>query len=79
MKALKASAIVLLSLSALGLNSAFASGQPHMDRALEHLRAARAELKSAENNKGGWRERAIQNVDRAIADTEKGRAFAAGH
>lgn len=50
-----------------------------MDRALEHLRAARAELQEAENNKGGWRERAIQNVDRAITDTEKGRSFAAGH
>ena len=69
---------VAIFILTLGLNSAFAR-QPHMDRALEHLRAARAELREAENNKGGWRERAIQNVDRAITDTEKGRSFAAGH
>ena len=78
MKTFKATVVILLSISALGLTSAFAR-QPHMDRALEHLRAARAELQKAENNKGGWRERAIQNVDRAITDTEKGRSFAAGH
>jgi len=78
MKTFKATVVILLSISALGLTSAFAR-QPHMDRALEHLRAARAELQEAENNKGGWRERAIQNVDRAITDTEKGRSFAAGH
>lgn len=59
----------------MGLNSARAD-QPHMRRALEHLRAARAELQSAEHNKGGWRERAVINVDKAIADTEKGMAFA---
>lgn len=63
--------VILLSISALGLSSAF-GGQPHMDRALEHLRAARAELQVAEHNKGGWRVRALANVDRAIADTERG-------
>lgn len=77
MKTLKTTIVILLSISTLGLSSAFAR-QPHMDRALEHLRAARAELMVAEQNKGGWRERAIANVDRAIADTERGRAFAAG-
>ena len=46
--------------------------QPRMRRALEHLRAARAELDRAEHNKGGWRARAIRNVDQAIADTENG-------
>jgi hypothetical protein len=78
MKTFKPFIVVLLSISALGLSSASAR-QPHMDRALEHLRAARAELQSAEDNKGGWRERAIAHVDRAIADTENGRAFARGH
>ena len=73
-KKFKAAIVILLSMFALGLSSAFAR-QPHMDRALEHLRA---ELQMAEHNKGGWRERAIANVDRAIADTERGRAFAAG-
>jgi DNA integrity scanning protein DisA with diadenylate cyclase activity len=56
--------------------SAFASPQPHMRNALEHLRAARAELRTAEHNKGGWRDRAIDAVNRAISDTEKGMAVA---
>ena len=43
-----------------------------MRRALEHLRAARAELQAAEHNKGGWRLRAIENTDRAIRETENG-------
>jgi hypothetical protein len=47
-----------------------------MRRALEHLRAARAELQAAEHNKGGWRLRAIENTDRAIVETERGIGFA---
>ena len=78
MKTLKTTAVLLLLIVTLGLNSAFA-GQPRMRRALEHLRAARAELQAAEHNKGGWRDRAIHNVNQAIADTERGIAFAAGH
>ena len=50
-----------------------------MHRALDHLRAARAELAVAELDKGGWRVRALANVDRAIADTERGIGFARGH
>ena len=59
----------------MGLKSVQAD-QPHMVNALEHLRAARAELRMAEHNKGGWRVRAIANVDRAIGDTEAGIAHA---
>ena len=51
--------------------------QPPMRRALEHLRAARAELPAAEHDKGGWRVRAIQNTDRAIAETQNGMAVGA--
>ena len=47
-----------------------------MRSALEHLRAARNELASAELNKGGWRARALANTERAIAETERGIAFA---
>ena len=75
MKAFKATILLLLSISALGLSSSFAR-QPHMERALENLRAARAELQAAEHNKGGWRIRALENVDRAIRETEKGMAVA---
>ena len=41
--------VILLSMSALGMSSAFAR-QPHMERALENLRAARAELQIAKHN-----------------------------
>jgi hypothetical protein len=74
MRTFKTIAIILLSMSALGMSSAFAR-QPHMERALENLRAARAELQAAEHNKGGWRLRALEHTDRAIAETERGIAF----
>jgi hypothetical protein len=74
MKKFNTAFVILLSMSALGMSSAFAR-QPHMERALENLRAARAELQIAEHDKGGWRVRALENVNRAIADTERGMAF----
>jgi hypothetical protein len=75
MKILKSSFAIIAIIAATGLNSVRAD-QPHMRRALEHLRAAQAELQSAEHNKGGWRARALDHVNRAIADTERGIAFA---
>ncbi len=75
MKKFNTAFVILLSMSALGMSSAFAR-QPHMERALENLRAARAELQIAEHDKGGWRVRALENVNRAIAETERGMAFA---
>jgi len=75
MNAFKVSFVIIAAVTIMGFNSARAD-QPHMRRALEHLRAARAELQAAEHNKGGWRARAINNVNQAIADTEKGMAFA---
>jgi len=71
---MKTTALILLSISMLSLSSSYAD-QPRMRRALQHLRAARAELQAAEHNKGGWRDRAIHNVDQAIADTERGISF----
>jgi hypothetical protein len=75
MKTLKIGVVIVTAVAAMGLNSARAD-QPHMQAALEHLRAARAELRMAEHNKGGWRIRAIQNTDRAIHETENGMAVA---
>jgi hypothetical protein len=75
MKILKVSFAIVAIIAATGLNSVRAD-QPHMRAALEHLRAARAELQSSEHNKGGWRVRALEHVNRAIADTERGMAFA---
>jgi hypothetical protein len=72
MKTLTTTIIALIAVSAF--NTTARADQPHMRRALEHLRAARAELQSAEHNKGGWRLRAIENTDRAIHETENGMA-----
>jgi hypothetical protein len=44
--------------------------QPHLAAALDHLKAARSELETAEANKGGHRERALELVDRAIEQTQ---------
>ena len=71
MKTLRNTVLAVMAMSALTLTSARAD-QPHMARALQHLRSARAELEKAEHNKGGWRARAIRNVDQAINDTENG-------
>ncbi|MGH8101455.1 MAG: hypothetical protein ACREIW_09165 [Chthoniobacterales bacterium] len=73
MKTLRFGVVVAVVAGTLGLSQARA-GQPHMIAALGHLRAARAELRMAEHNKGGWRVRAVANVERAIADVERGMA-----
>lgn len=72
MKIFKTTIIALVAISAFNVTAR--ADQPHMRRALEHLRAARAELQAAEHNKGGWRIRAIENTDRAIHETENGMA-----
>ena len=74
MKTFKTTVVILLSISAFGLNSAYAR-QPHMDNALHHLREAREALQRAEPNKGGHRERAIELVNQAIAQVEEGIRF----
>jgi hypothetical protein len=47
-----------------------------MQAALQHLREARASLERAIPNKGGHRERAIELVNRAIAQVEEGERYA---
>ena len=55
------------------------NNQPNMAGALGALRSARGWLERAEHNKGGWRERAVQNTDVAIRETERGCAFSVEH
>jgi len=62
---------LMVAMSALSLGTLRAD-QPHMQRALQHLRAARTELQRAEHNKAGWRQKALSEVDRAIVATENG-------
>ena len=54
---------------------AFAEPQPNMKEALEHLEKAKASLKNATADKGGHRAKAIDLVDKAIEQVEKGIKF----
>lgn len=63
-------------LATAGLVQTAFADQPYMRAALDALRNARAALQSAEPNKGGHRERALELVNGAIAETEAGIAFA---
>ncbi len=68
--------LVVLGLAALlcaGIVVGRASAdQPHMLAALDHLRAAKAELDKADADKGGHRVKAMQLVSDAIAQVERG-------
>ena len=53
------------------------AGQGNMQDALKSLREARASLEKAEDNKGGHKEKALDLVDKAIAQVQAGIEFAA--
>jgi hypothetical protein len=53
--------------------------QPNMAAALGSLQSAKASLEKAEHNKGGWRVAAIEATNKAIAETDRGCAFADTH
>src|SRR6185503_7883239 len=46
--------------------------QPHMQAALDNLRQAKSDLERATTDKGGYRKRAIDEVNNAIDETQKG-------
>jgi hypothetical protein len=46
--------------------------QPHMQAALDHLQSARTNLQAATEDKGGHRVKAIEFVDKAIDEVQKG-------
>jgi hypothetical protein len=50
-----------------------------MQRALNDLQAARAELQTAERNKGGHRTAAVNFIDQAIGEVEAGIAAGNGY
>lgn len=49
-----------------------AADQPHMQNALDHLRNARENLQKATEDKGGHRKNALDLVNQAINEVEKG-------
>jgi len=55
------------------------AAQPHMHAALDHLKAAKAELDAADSDKGGHRVAALRLVNDAIVQVEKGMRFDARH
>jgi multidrug resistance efflux pump len=54
------------------LASTSATDQPHMQAALDHLRQAKNNLEQATADKGGFRKKAIDEVNDAINETKKG-------
>jgi hypothetical protein len=73
----KKGALILLAVATFVIGCATGSGQPHMETAIDHLRAARADLEAATADKGGHRVNAIRLVDSAIYEVERGIAFRA--
>jgi len=59
--------------------SAFAGKQPHMEAALKALTAAQTELKAADDDKGGFRAKALVSSADAITQTQKGIDYANTH
>ena len=52
--------------------SAYAEKQPRMQHALHALENARAQLESAEHDKGGHRVKAIELINQAMAEVQAG-------
>jgi hypothetical protein len=59
----------------LAAPAAFADPQPKMREALDLLRGAKAALEAATADKGGHRVKAIEKVNEAIVQVEKGIEF----
>ena len=57
---------------AAAFNTSAAPDQPNMQAALEHLRQAKDNLERATSDKGGYRKKAINEVEDAISETKKG-------
>ena len=53
-------------------NTSVSPDQPHMQAALDHLRQAKSNLENATSDKGGYRKKAIDEVNNAIDETKKG-------
>ena len=67
-------AVALLVVTFLA-GRASAMPQPNMQAALGHLEQAKESLEHAEHNKGGFRVKAVELVNQAIAATREGIAM----
>jgi hypothetical protein len=68
---------IALGIASLAAVRAYAVPQPNMEAALSHLEQAKASLEHAEHNKGGFRVKAIEHVNQALAAVREG--IAAGN
>jgi len=75
MKTFTMTLVSLLAILTFSLTTMRAD-QPHMQAALQQLRAALAQLEVAVPDKAGWRLKAIQSTKAAIAQTQNGIAAA---
>ena len=78
MKTLKTALVVVAVFAAMNATSMKAD-QPRMQRALELLRQARAEIQAASATKGGHRTTAIEHINRAMEQVEKGISYDRSH
>ena len=75
-----AAGVAMGAMLALGVSiGAAIAEQPHMERALDALRTARAELIAGAPNKGGHRAEAIRLTDAAIAEVRAGMDYDRTH
>ncbi len=73
---LTATLMIMCALTAVSCASTTTrADQPHMQAALRSLQDARAHLANATHDKGGHRVDAMQAVDRAIAQVQRGIEF----
>jgi hypothetical protein len=68
-------AAALTFVVATGGNLAIADAQPHMHEALASLQTAKGQLDNADPDKGGHRVAALQLVNQASAEVQKGMTF----
>jgi hypothetical protein len=76
-KLVGATAAVMLLVLTFFAGRASAVPQPNMEAALGHLEQAKAMLEKAEHNKGGFRVKALEHTNQAIAAVRDG--IAAGN
>ena len=73
---IRKSLLVMMAIAMVAALGTASAEQPRMEAALNSLQAAHYSLEHAEHNKGGHRERALELIDRAIAEVRAGMASA---
>jgi cytochrome c556 len=61
------------------VNAAPADDQPHMQSALDHLKAAKTALDAAAHDHGGHRAKAVKATELAISEVQQGIDYAKQH